>query len=614
MNETRTTPAHPSRRFAANGAACAAALALSGCYNVNSFVDAPDANPGDGVCARSPTLRDARAGLRPPAGAPALAGWARDFAGQLGLDELARLAQGDAAASERLQLRLARHPARAAILRLLAAGRGPGGGPPDDFGSDTSRLCTLRAAIMEANAWPWKSVIQVPAGTYPLTLPAAAGGGSLKITRSMRIQGSDAPFTIVDGLGTTNVFYIDALIGDVELNHLTVQGGGNSQAGGGVYANRGQTELEDLIIRENSAFTGGGGLLVNEQATVYVRRSIISGNSATGAFGGGIWNAGELWVYDSTISGNESNRAGGIHNSGEMNLRNVTVSGNYAHSDEAGVGGVRQWGFAVLNNVTITDNEGIGTDPAFDRGGGLATSAAGTTVMKNSIVAANNGNGGPDDCVGPLTSDSNRNLIGNSTGCEIGGLLSDHLLDMSANLGPLANNGGPTMTHMPQSNSPARDGGYGFPPPAFDACEALDQRGVPRPQGAGGCDIGAVEYTPAFSFVTGFMLVDAATDTDIRPLRNDDWIVLAQLPPQLSIRATVSGAPGSVVFGFANDPAYQTENIAPYALGGDAGGNYLPVPLTGGSHVLTATPYVQADGAGAAGGGRTIRFNVLQVN
>jgi hypothetical protein len=126
--------------------------------------------------------------------------------------------------------------------------------------------------------------------------------------------------------------------------------------------------------------------------------------------------------------------------------------------------------------------------------------------------------------------------------------------------------------------------------------------------------MGAVEHTGAGSLeVTGFMLVDATTDADIRPLRHDDWLVLSQLPPELSIRATVAaGTPGtSVVFGYAGDPAYHTENIAPYGLGGDVSGNFVPVELPDGEQVLTATPYAGASGTGAAGARRTIRFRVL---
>ena len=56
----------------------------------------------------------------------------------------------------------------------------------------------------------------------------------------------------------------------------------------------------------------------------------------------------------------------------------------------------------------------------------------------------------------------------------------------SAELGSLAGNGGPTLTHLPQAGSPLIDAGACMPD------GSTDQRGVPRPQGVA-CDIGAVE-------------------------------------------------------------------------------------------------------------------------
>jgi hypothetical protein len=65
---------------------------------------------------------------------------------------------------------------------------------------------------------------------------------------------------------------------------------------------------------------------------------------------------------------------------------------------------------------------------------------------------------------------------------------SDQII-WDALIGPLADNGGPTLTHALLDGSPAIDA-------ADDAaCPATDQRGVPRPQGAA-CDIGAYEYVP----------------------------------------------------------------------------------------------------------------------
>lgn len=64
------------------------------------------------------------------------------------------------------------------------------------------------------------------------------------------------------------------------------------------------------------------------------------------------------------------------------------------------------------------------------------------------------------------------------------------------NLGPLANNSGPTLTHKPGA------GGFGFDSAAIDkipeaACYLdSDQGGQPRPRGPM-CDVGSVEVGPA---------------------------------------------------------------------------------------------------------------------
>jgi CSLREA domain-containing protein len=480
--------------------------------------------------------------------------------------------------------------------------------PPGTEAGVPGGLCTLRAAVMESNASVWKDTIEVPSGFYQLTLPVAEGGGHLAITDGVKVQGAGAATTIIDGNHANSVFYVQSE--GLELNHVTVQGG-NSQGGGGIRINAGTSEFNNLVIRQNEAFTGGGGLAVDSGATLRIRRSAIIDNMATGAFGGGIWNKGELWVYDSTIANNDSNRAGGIRNEGNMNLRNVTVSGNIAHSDEAGTGGISQNGFAVLYNVTITNNTGVGNLAGSSRGGGIQIVEGKTTVVKNSIIAGNHGGLGPNDCVGQLSGDSKYNLIGDTNACTIPSFVSTFLQDIDPLLGPLASNGGPTQTHLPAANSPILEAGYQFPPPASDGCEIRDQRGVPRPQGAGVCDMGAVEVTSANTFVTGFLLVNAASNTDIRPLLHGDTLVLSELPPELSIRAVVTGGAGSVVFGYDGTPSIQTENISPYAIAGDSpAGDFTPFHLSTGSHTLTATPFAAIGGGGAAGGSQTITFSV----
>lgn len=499
-------------------------------------------------------------------------------------------------------------------------------GPPPGGGTSPTHVerCSLRAAVMEANFNSARDTIVVPSGHYTLNLAPASGGGPLEITEDVEILGTDATTTIVDAgnevvfpaefdcdVSPANfpirVFHITD--GDVFIRGLTVKGG-NAQFGGGIRIDDGTVDIRDAVVRENFAFTGGGGILIAVEGKATIRRSSILANCATGAFGGGILNQGTLLVYDSTIANNESNRAGGIENSdsGILVLKNTTVSGNLANSDSAGTGGIRTDGFANLNNVTVTNNTG------FAQGGGVKTWPSKNTVIKNSIIADNHdGGGADDDCQGKLTFDSQDNLIGNTNGCDISGFLSTYLLDVSPQLGPLTNNGGITLTHNLQSNSPAIDAAvpsFGNPPP--DVCEEFDQRGVPRPQGQGVCDMGAVEVTSANSFLLGFFLVDAAANSDIRPLLYGDTLDLSELPPELSIRVEVNfPKPVSVVFGFDGDPSLQTENQEPYALGGDSPpGDYHPVALSTGTHTLIATPFAGNDGSGAAGGSLTISFDV----
>jgi hypothetical protein len=60
-------------------------------------------------------------------------------------------------------------------------------------------------------------------------------------------------------------------------------------------------------------------------------------------------------------------------------------------------------------------------------------------------------------------------------------------------LGPLADNGGPTPTHLPLSGSPAIDAVLlSYCSDAAGVQVTTDQRGVARPQGLA-CDIGSVD-------------------------------------------------------------------------------------------------------------------------
>ncbi|MBI3242468.1 MAG: CSLREA domain-containing protein [Chloroflexi bacterium] len=263
-----------------------------------------------------------------------------------------------------------------------------------------------------------------------------------------------------------------ALVG----NMATGSGGGIFNFGGGGVEN---VVIEDSAITGNSGSSGGG--VRNNNGVTTVTRSLINNNTST-SDGGGFYNdAGTLTIVNSTVSGNTASvNGGGIY-------------------EFAFVGGFT----THLNNVTITGNT-ADSDADDNGGGGGVFNDGGTINANNTIIAANlDLSAGIEpsitpDCSGILTSQG-YNLIANTAGCVIFGDTTGNITDLSANLGPLADNGGPTFTHALLTGSPAIDAGD----PAgckdrFGATLETDQRGVSRPQDGdndppANCDIGAFE-------------------------------------------------------------------------------------------------------------------------
>jgi hypothetical protein len=115
-------------------------------------------------------------------------------------------------------------------------------------------------------------------------------------------------------------------------------------------------------------------------------------------------------------------------------------------------------------------------------------------ILRNTVVAGNSDTADENypDCTGSITSQGH-NIIGNNTGCSFTPTTGDKVgtaaAPIDANLGLLADNGGPTLTHALFPGSPAIDAGDpALPGSGGTACAATDQRGAPR-----NCDIGAYE-------------------------------------------------------------------------------------------------------------------------
>ena len=176
---------------------------------------------------------------------------------------------------------------------------------------------------------------------------------------------------------------------------------------------------------------------------------------------------------------------------------------------------------------------------------------SGTVNCQNTIIAGNatmyepvddpfcfscpTAAGDAPDFLGALTSQG-YNLIGNTKDTVILGITTGNLLNLDPLLGPLQDNGGPTVTHALLPGSPAIDAGS-------SGGLNTDQRGVPRPidipslpNAADGSDIGAYEFN------SGAPTLNIACPADIAA-HNDpgQCSAVVNYPPPL-----VSGGTGNV--------------------------------------------------------------------
>ena len=109
------------------------------------------------------------------------------------------------------------------------------------------------------------------------------------------------------------------------------------------------------------------------------------------------------------------------------------------------------------------------------------------------------------------------------------------------------------------------------------------------------------------------VLINADTSTPIRALVDGETISLSALPTKnLNIQAvTVPIKTGSVKFAYDANLNFQTENISPYAMFGDANGNYNIWTPTIGIHTATATPFSGSNASGQPGTPKTAKFTVV---
>lgn len=256
--------------------------------------------------------------------------------------------------------------------------------------------------------------------------------------------------------------------------------GNQGQAGAGAVLS--DAHLQDSRLERNHATQWGGGLLTQESVTVAA--TVFTENSAELAGAGvAVVGAGTVSIEHSELSANAAEWGGGLLViEGSVAIGRSTLSGNQAG---ASGGAIANLGAVELSEVTVTDNTSVAVGGILTFGPGEVPDvpAGGMTAIGGSVIGDQRAG---VDCGGIGRVVSNGGSVATSTGCVSG---PDDLVTSSGlGLEPLAENGGPTRTHLPTLLGPVVDAG-----PA--TCGPSDQRGAPRPVDR--CDAGAVEVQSA---------------------------------------------------------------------------------------------------------------------
>lgn len=360
------------------------------------------------------------------------------------------------------------------------------------------------------------------------TITLTSGAVNVEVN-NLAITGPGSTALTIDGNANDAIInlYGDAYndgSATLTLSGVTLTNGAFDGAPGGAIWAYGNLDLDEVAVTDshttgNLNGDGGGGLRAS--GNIVLSNSTVSGNSADSdkynSFGGGVVTGGDLTVVNSTISGNTAKAngsytyeyygyvyyyfgfggGGGALANGNITVTNSTISGN----DAALGGGLVGLGTEMtLQNSTITgndaslDNQSFPEDPRAEGGGVVGGNyyEAFTATLNSTIIAGNTANTtieyGADFAIfegkgGPATVTGANNLVVDSSNPMPAGTLTANPM-----LGPLASNGGSTLTHALLAGSPAIDTGNNV------AGLTTDQRGgtFVRVSGAT-ADIGAFE-------------------------------------------------------------------------------------------------------------------------
>jgi uncharacterized delta-60 repeat protein/CSLREA domain-containing protein len=377
----------------------------------------------------------------------------------------------------------------------VSNGRTPGG----SVGPSLDEVADNGGGILNKGSLALSSCV-VSDNSVPSTTRGGYGGGgignwpgaTLTITNST-VSGNSAGI----GGGITSA-------GALTITDSSVTGN-TAVVGGGIISNGGTLTVTGSTVSNNSVTFSGGGVF-NNGATASITNSAVTSNTAAGD-GGGVYNNATLNITNSTVSNNTARSGGGIDNfDGTLTVTNSTVSGNAADGStpDSGIGGGiinSNHGTATLRNSTVTNNS------ANTFGGGLYNAnwqTATALQFGNSIVAGNTAASAGPDLYEALTSQGH-NLVGNVDGATLttaaGDQIGSSASPINPRLGPLADNGGPTLTHALLTGSPALDAGdNALAVDSGNVVLTTDQRGAGFARFADAADAGTTQTVDIGAF------------------------------------------------------------------------------------------------------------------
>ena len=160
----------------------------------------------------------------------------------------------------------------------------------DGICADAAGNCTLRAAVMQSNASSGADTINLPAGTYALTIGSAsddlnASAGDLDLAGPAAFVGAGADTTIIDAAAMSNRIFETPVelfsFGAVSFSDLTLRGGNSSGLFGAAAVDVG-TRFVSQITFNRVVVTGNTGLAIRTLTDTVINDSVVSNNSGTG--------------------------------------------------------------------------------------------------------------------------------------------------------------------------------------------------------------------------------------------------------------------------------------------------------------------------------------------